>query len=204
MAICKTCGKKYSKWTTPVGAGCTCRECFESGLRTESEVKQGEYPSSSENQSGEKPNESQKWTPPIAFVGCAAIVVGALILLLFISFIASLVHSPLNTIFSAADGWAALIANLVVVFTAFPIFRLTKDRAFLFLAVGALAFAYGALWSLLLGIQPPVVAPMRWSQGGVQLYYSMRHVVDIIGVTSYAYGVILLARHRRPSSADKP
>jgi hypothetical protein len=29
VAICKTCGKKYSKWTTPVSARGVCRECFE-------------------------------------------------------------------------------------------------------------------------------------------------------------------------------
>jgi hypothetical protein len=29
VAICKTCGKKYSKWTTPVGARGVCGECFE-------------------------------------------------------------------------------------------------------------------------------------------------------------------------------
>lgn len=28
MAICKTCGKKHSKWTTPVGAKGVCAECF--------------------------------------------------------------------------------------------------------------------------------------------------------------------------------
>jgi hypothetical protein len=203
MAICKACGKKYSKWTTPVSARGTCRECFELELKAESEVKPQEYGSPSENRSREKPNEAPTWTPSIAIVGCGAIVVGPLLLLLFVSFIASLVHSPLYTIFSAADRWATLVANLVVVFATFPMFRLTKDRAFLFLAVGALSFAYGALWSLLVGMKPPVVAPMKWSQAGVQLYYAMRHVVDIIGLASYTSGVVLVARHWRPRSADK-
>src|SRR6266700_1947893 len=99
MAICKTCGKKYSKWTTPVSARGTCRECFESELKAESEVKLQEYAFPAENQSSKKPDESQKWTPSIAFVGCGAIGVGALLLPLFVSFIASLVHSPLYSVF---------------------------------------------------------------------------------------------------------
>ncbi len=40
MAICKTCGKKYSKWTTPVSARGVCRECFEAELSDEAEVEQ--------------------------------------------------------------------------------------------------------------------------------------------------------------------
>jgi hypothetical protein len=39
MAICKTCGAKYSKWTAPVSAGGLCPECFESVLSEEREVK---------------------------------------------------------------------------------------------------------------------------------------------------------------------
>src|SRR3954468_14556592 len=35
MSVCKTCGKKYSKWTTPVSARGICRECFESKLARE-------------------------------------------------------------------------------------------------------------------------------------------------------------------------
>jgi hypothetical protein len=38
MAICKTCGKKYSKWTTPVSARGVCGECFEAELSAEREV----------------------------------------------------------------------------------------------------------------------------------------------------------------------
>jgi len=35
VAICKTCGKKYSKWTTPVSARGVCSECFEAELSGE-------------------------------------------------------------------------------------------------------------------------------------------------------------------------
>ena len=38
MAICKTCGKKYSKWVTPVSARGICADCFESELNDEREV----------------------------------------------------------------------------------------------------------------------------------------------------------------------
>ena len=35
MAICKTCGTKYSKWTTPVSAKGVCATCFEAELSKE-------------------------------------------------------------------------------------------------------------------------------------------------------------------------
>lgn len=38
MAICKTCGKKYSKWTTPIGARGVCGECFGVELGGEHEI----------------------------------------------------------------------------------------------------------------------------------------------------------------------
>jgi hypothetical protein len=40
MAICKTCGKKYSKWTTPVSARGACRQCFEAELGHEAEIEE--------------------------------------------------------------------------------------------------------------------------------------------------------------------
>ena len=44
MAICKTCRKKYSKWTTPVSARDVCRECFEVQLGQEAKVEEEEPP----------------------------------------------------------------------------------------------------------------------------------------------------------------
>jgi hypothetical protein len=35
MGICKTCGTKYSKWTTPVSAKGVCAACFEAELSKE-------------------------------------------------------------------------------------------------------------------------------------------------------------------------
>jgi hypothetical protein len=40
VAICKTCGKKYSKWATPVSARGVCGECFEAELSHEAEVEE--------------------------------------------------------------------------------------------------------------------------------------------------------------------
>jgi len=40
VATCKTCGKKYSKWTTPVSARGVCRQCFEAELNPEHEVEE--------------------------------------------------------------------------------------------------------------------------------------------------------------------
>src|SRR6266567_2154298 len=60
MAICKTCGKKYSRWTTPVSARGVCRECFESELENEREAEPQQDASSLRNLSGEKADESPK------------------------------------------------------------------------------------------------------------------------------------------------
>ena len=127
-------------------------------------------------------------------MGCAGVVVGVLLLLLFISFLASIFRSSLFSALSGAEHWATIIANLIVTFVAFPAFRKTKDRAFLFLAVAALCFAYESLFSLLIGMKPPVRTPQRWSHTEAQLYYAMHSAVFIIGLASYALGITLLVR----------
>ena len=38
MAICKTCGTKYSKWTAPVSAEGKCSACFDAELSKERDV----------------------------------------------------------------------------------------------------------------------------------------------------------------------
>jgi hypothetical protein len=55
MAICKTCGTKYSKWTTPVSARGLCADCFESKLNNEREVTSEEDLSALEMVPMEKP-----------------------------------------------------------------------------------------------------------------------------------------------------
>jgi membrane protease YdiL (CAAX protease family) len=39
MSVCKTCGKKYSKWITPVSARGVCGDCFEAELSQEREAE---------------------------------------------------------------------------------------------------------------------------------------------------------------------
>jgi membrane protease YdiL (CAAX protease family) len=39
VPVCKTCGKKYSRWTTPVSARGECRKCFEAGLLQERQLQ---------------------------------------------------------------------------------------------------------------------------------------------------------------------
>jgi hypothetical protein len=56
MAICKSCGAKYSKWTTPVSANGLCADCFESVLSNEREFKPEEPISLSEIAPAEKRN----------------------------------------------------------------------------------------------------------------------------------------------------
>jgi hypothetical protein len=45
MAVCKTCGTKYSKWAAPVSAGGLCGDCFETVLNAEQDVHPEELPS---------------------------------------------------------------------------------------------------------------------------------------------------------------
>ena len=57
MAICKTCGKQYSRWTTPVSARGVCCDCFESELNKERDVEPQEAVSSFRIAPAKKPNE---------------------------------------------------------------------------------------------------------------------------------------------------
>jgi hypothetical protein len=43
MAICKTCGRKYSRWTVPVSAKGVCEECFALELENESQTDPKEH-----------------------------------------------------------------------------------------------------------------------------------------------------------------
>jgi hypothetical protein len=152
------------------------------------------------NEAEEKSDKKAKWTPSIGVLGCAGVLVGGLIVLLFVSSIIGTPETPLLARFSAIDRWAGFFANLVVVFYVFPTFKLTKDRAFLFLGFGALGLCYGALFSLLFGIRPPT-SDGTLAQAQVQLYYATRYFADIIGLALYAWGVILLARNARGGKA---
>jgi hypothetical protein len=56
MAICKTCGNKYSKWTAPVSAKSVCRDCFTPEFSNEPEADSVELFSSSEKSPAAKQN----------------------------------------------------------------------------------------------------------------------------------------------------
>jgi hypothetical protein len=62
MAICKTCGAKYSKWTTPVSAGGLCDDCFTTVLNSEREVKPEEQQSSAATLPSERRNVRIRFT----------------------------------------------------------------------------------------------------------------------------------------------
>lgn len=147
------------------------------------------------NDAEKKAHEEVKWTPAIGILGCAGVLLAGLILLLFISSVIGAPNTPLLTRFSVIHRWAGFFANLLVVFYVFPTFRLTKERAFLYLGFAALSFAYGAVFSVLFGIRPPTTATAGGlERAQVQFYYGTRYVADIIGLVLYAWGIVLLAR----------
>ena len=154
------------------------------------------------NEPQEKSDEGAKWTPSMGILGCAGVLVGGLIVLLFVCSIIGTPETPLLARFSAIDRWTGFFANLIVVLYVFPTFKLTKDRAFLYLGFGALSFAYGALFSLLFGIRPPTTDGSL-AHAQAQLYYATRYFADIIGLALYAWGVILLARTARRGKAKE-
>jgi hypothetical protein len=125
-----------------------------------------------------------------SIVGCGGTALGALILILFISYVVAAFEKPSFAIVGSAERWAYFAANLVVACYCFPAFRASKQRAFLYLAFAALSFAYGALFSLLLGPRLPSPA----SRAHLLLYYGGRHFVETLGLVLYAVGVVSLAR----------
>jgi hypothetical protein len=62
MAICKTCGSKHSKWTTPFSAKGVCRDCFEPEPGHEPEAGTEELASSPENVLAAKPSVRIRFT----------------------------------------------------------------------------------------------------------------------------------------------
>jgi len=123
-------------------------------------------------------------------------------LLLVATFIYTAVHASLLGTFRDGERLAELFANLFVAFYAFPAFTRSKDRAFLFLAFGAVCFAYGALFSLLLGVRPPATA-WHASRAQAQWYYATRYAADVVGLILYAWGASSLARRASRSDGRK-
>ena len=131
-------------------------------------------------------------------VGCAGLVVGALILLLFISYAVTWFQKPSLKIVGSIERWLYFAANLVVACYCFPAFRASRQRAFLYLAFAALSFAYGTLFTLLFGPR----LPPGLSRGQVLFYYGGKHFVEIVGLLLYAAGVVSLARNAQRRSNE--
>jgi len=123
-------------------------------------------------------------------VGCGGAILAVLVLLLFVGYVVDAFRRPTLAIFGAAERWAYFIANLVVAFYCFPAFKATKERAFLYLAFAALAFTYGALFTLLFGQR----LPSPNSRAELVFCYGLRHFAETAGLVLYAWGVVLLAR----------
>ena len=194
MAICNTCGKKYSKFTTPVSAKGVCRECFEVELGDERKVERQQEDITPPSIAPEKPAETWLAASPLTLgVLCGTVVVGILLLLLIAGFIYAIVRSPTLARLRDADQLVALFANLAVVFFAFPAYTQTKNKAFLALGFAALSFAYGVLFTLVLS-GAPVTRWSRFSPSEVRWYYASQRITDILGMLLYAYGIARLAR----------
>jgi hypothetical protein len=132
----------------------------------------------------------------VGILVCAVLLLTALLLLLLISSILDVWRAPLLRVLHVAEYWAALIANSIVIFYAFPTFKRTRNRAFLYLGLAALSSAYGVIFTLLFGIGPPFSAA-HWSRSDLHFYYAIRYIVYIVGVGLYARGIMLLARDAR-------
>lgn len=134
-------------------------------------------------------------------IGCAGLAVGALILLLFITYVAHWFQKPSLGIVGSIESWAYFIGNVVVVCYSFPAFRASRQRAFLYLAFAALGFAYGALFMLLFGPRLPAGS----SRSQLVLYYGLQHLIQTVGLVLYAAGVVSLARdaQRRAMGSNK-
>jgi hypothetical protein len=136
-----------------------------------------------------------------AVIGCGVVLI-LLMLPLVIGFFYTAVRSPSLGTLRDAEWLSTLLANLVVMFYAFPAYTRTKDRAFLCLAFAALSFAYGVLFTVLLGFGPPA-NEWRVPHRQAQWYYATRHLTVIVGLVLYAYGIVSLARRVGVSGVPK-
>jgi hypothetical protein len=131
-------------------------------------------------------------------VGCAGLIVGTLIVLLFITYVAIWFQKPSLRIVGSIERWAYFTGNVVVACYCFPAFRASRQRAFLYLAFAALGFAYGALFTLLFGPRLPAGS----SHGQLVLYYGLQHFIQTVGLVLYAAGVVSLARDAQTTRQD--
>jgi hypothetical protein len=123
-------------------------------------------------------------------VGVAGSIIAALIVLLFITYVATWFQKPSTRIVGSIERWVYFIGNVVVACYCFPAFRASRRRAFLYLAFAALGFAYGALFTLLFGPRLPAES----SRSQLVLYYGLQRLIQTVGLILYTVGVVSLAR----------
>ena len=135
-------------------------------------------------------------------IGLAGSIIAALIVLLFITYVATWFQKPSTRIVGSIERWVYFIGNVVVACYCFPAFRASRQRAFLYLAFAALGFVYGALFTLLFGPRLPAGS----SHSQLVLYYGLQHVIQTVGLILYAAGVVSLARdaQRRAMGSNQP
>src|SRR5206468_3459845 len=67
-------------------------------------------------------------------IGVAGSIIAALIVLLFITYVATWFQKPSTRIVDSIERWVYFIGNVVVACYCFPAFRASRRRAFLYLA----------------------------------------------------------------------
>jgi hypothetical protein len=125
----------------------------------------------------------------------AGSIVAALIVLLFITYLATWFQKPSVRIVGSIERWVYFVGNVVVACYCFPAFRASKRRAFLYLAFAALGFAYSTLFTLLFGPRLPAGSP----NSQLLLFYGIQHLIDTVGLVLYAVGMVSLARDAQRS-----
>jgi len=144
------------------------------------------------------PEEKREgWLEPTVFVTCA-VIVGTLILGLVFDALYTMYHQSLVRALNQATGLVTFVANVAVLFYAFPAFKRTKDRCFLCIALAALIFAYVSLFGLVINLKSFTTAG-HIDHLQTTWYYATRYSTGIIGLLLYAYGVIKLIRRSSPS-----
>jgi len=138
-----------------------------------------------------------RWLEPTVFVICA-VVVGTLVLGLVFDALYTMYRESLVGALNRATGVTNFVANVAVLFYAFPAFKRTKDRCFLWIAVAALIFAYVALFGLVLTLKSLTAAHISHLQ--VTWYRATSYSTHIIALILYAYGVIGLIRRSQPKN----
>jgi hypothetical protein len=129
-----------------------------------------------------------------AIIMLGTLLIALLLLTVVVAFVMTVYQFPRLGRLRDAELLVQLFANLVVACYAFPAFKRTKQREFLALGFGALIFAYGALFPVLV-----LAALSRGSRSQIQWYYAAIHASSIVGLILYAYAAVSLARSAKGS-----